>query len=174
MGPDKIPPKLVKLATNIIHCHIIYNILNLSISSSMFPERAKIALMLDQYTKKDKTEKIKNYWPVSVLSPFFKIYEKFIQESTTPFVDNFLSEFISAYRKAYSKNHVLLKLIEQWKIASDDKTFVAAVLMDLSKAFEYIPHDLLIAKVDAYGFSENSFTFFYSYLKRCKENVIIS
>ena len=59
MGPDKIPPKLVKLATNIIHCHIIYNILNLSISSSMFPERAKIALMLDQCTKKDKTEKIK-------------------------------------------------------------------------------------------------------------------
>ena len=43
--------------------------------------------------------------------------------------------------------------------------------MDLSKAFDCIPHELLIAKMDAYGFSENALTFFFSYLKRRKQSV---
>ena len=86
-------------------------------------------------------------------------------ESIIPFVDKFLSEFISVHRKAYSTNCVILRLIEPWKIALDNENFVGAVLMDLSKAFECIPHDLLNAKLHAYGFSENSLVFFYSCLK---------
>ena len=52
--------------------------------------------------------------------------------------------------------------------------FVGAVLMDLSKAFDSIPHDLLIAKMHAYGFSKNFLVFFYSSLKRRKRNVRIN
>ena len=91
-GPNKIPPKLVKLAANIIDCHIC-NILNQSISSSKFPEQSRIANVRPIY-EKDKREEIKNYRPVSVLSSFSRNYEKIIQESLTPFVDKFLSEFI--------------------------------------------------------------------------------
>ena len=46
--------------------------------------------------------------------------------------------------------------------------------MDLSKAFNCIPHDLLIAKLQAHGFSQNSLMFFCSYLKRRKQNVKIN
>ena len=56
----------------------------------------------------------------------------------------------------------------------DNKKFVGAVLMDLSKAFDCIPHDLLIAKLEAYGFSFDSLVFFYSYLKRRRQNVKIN
>ena len=46
--------------------------------------------------------------------------------------------------------------------------------MNLSKAFESIPHCLLIAKIHAYGFSIDVVTFFYAYIKRCKQNVKIN
>ena len=50
----------------------------------------------------------------------------------TPFVNSFRSEFISAYRKTYSTNHALIRLIENWKKSLDQNKFVGAVLMDLS------------------------------------------
>ena len=65
------------------------------------------------------------------------------------FSTEFLSDFSSAYRKGYSTNHVLIRLIENWKTTLAKNLFTEAVLMDLSKAFDCIPHDLLIAKLHA-------------------------
>ena len=70
----------------------------------------------------------------------------------TPFVDKFLSEFTSVYRKAYNTIHILLRLVGQWKSTLNTKNFVGAELIDLSKAFDCIPHDLLITKLHAYRF----------------------
>ena len=59
-----------------------------------------------------------------------------------------------------------MRLFENWKKALDESFQIGAVLMDLSKAFDCTPHDLLIAMFYAYGLSEETTTFFYSYLKR--------
>ena len=121
-----------------------------------------------------KTEKKeRDNRPVTILKYFSKIYEKFLVEAFKPLIDTFLSEYIAPYRENYSSNHVLITLIENWKKTLDEKFFVGAVLIDLSKAFDCIPHDLLIAKLHAYGFSENIVTFIFSYLKRRKQNVKI-
>ena len=56
----------------------------------------------------------------------------------------------------------------------DNNKVVGAVLMDLSKAFNCIPHDLLIAKMHAYGFDEDSLILFFSYLKDRKQAVKVN
>ena len=99
--------------------------------------------------------------------------KNFFLEAFKPLIDTFLSEYIATYREHYSSNHVLITLIGNWKKTLDEKFFVGAILIDLSKVFDCIPHDLLIAKLHAYGFSEKTVTFIYSYLKRRKQNVKI-
>ena len=56
---------------------------------------------------------------------------------------------MAVYRENYSTNHVLIRLIENWKKAHDENFLVGLFLMDLSKGFDCIPHDLLIAKLHA-------------------------
>ena len=146
--------------------------INSDVLKDSFSEDAKTASVRPIFKKKER-DKIENYRPVSILNCFSKIYEKFLLEAFKPFIDTFLSEYIAAYREHYSSNHVLIRLIENWKKALDEKFFVGAVLMDLSKAFDCIPHDLLITKLHAYAFSEKTVTFIYSYLKRRKQNVKI-
>ena len=69
--------------------------------------------------------------------------------------------------------NVLLRLIEQWRENLDNNKLVGAVLMDLSKAFNCLPHDLLIAKLAAYGFDRKTLKLFHSYQKDRKQVVKI-
>ena len=84
------------------------------------------------------------------------------------------SNFISAYKKSYSSNHILLRLTENWKKSQDNKNFVGTVLMDLPKPFDYAPHDLVAAKLHAYGLSEEAVSFVQSYLNGRKQSVKIN
>ena len=54
-----------------------------------------------------------------------------------------LSPFLCGFRKQYSTQHALIRMLEQWKHCLDYSGVVMAVLMDLSKAYDCIPHDLL-------------------------------
>ena len=65
------------------------------------------------------------------------------------FFDKKLSYFLCGYRKGYTTQYALLKLIENCKTFREDRGYLAALLMDLSKAFNTIKHDLLIAKLHA-------------------------
>ena len=80
-------------------------------------------------------------------------------------MQNFLSPKLCGFRKGYSTQHPLIAMIEKWKKALDKNHNAAAVLTDLSKAFDCMNHDLLIAKLEAYRFSHSALTFVYSYLK---------
>ena len=63
----------------------------------------------------------------------------------------------------------LLRIIEDWKKALDDNKFITAILMDLSKAFDCLPHNLLMLKLEAYGLSENSLKLLKSYLENRRQ-----
>ncbi len=54
------------------------------------------------------------------------------------------NDMLCAYRNKYDTEHVLIKLIDSWKCALNQDKFVGTLLMDLSKAFDCIPHMVVI------------------------------
>ena len=81
-------------------------------------------------------------------------------------MEKYFSPLISAYRTSYSSQNVIIRLLEEWRTKLDNNFVVGAVLTDLSKAFDCIPHDLLIAKLAAYGLSEEALMYILSYLSK--------
>ena len=77
-------------------------------------------------------------------------------------------------RKGFSAQHCLIAMTEKWRQSLDSGRQAAAVLTDLSKAFDCIDHELLIAKLNAYGFDNSSLTFTYSYLSERKQIIKIN
>ena len=73
-----------------------------------------------------------------------------------------LSPFISAYRKNYYTQHVSLGLLEEWREHLDNNKTVGGILMDLSKTFDCVPHDLLLAKLAAYAIDDNLILYIHS------------
>ena len=172
IGIDGIPSMILKLTAEII-AKPLTKIINQSISENSFPTLLKKAMILP-FFKKDERSNKKNYRPVSVLSALSKVFGKILQSQIIEFIDNKLSMFITAYRKGHSTQHVLIRLIEEWKKGLDNDKFVGSIIMDLSKAFDCIPHDLLIAKLHAYGFQLTALKYVYSYLKGRRQCVKVN
>ena len=80
------------------------------------------------------------------------------------YFDQFLSKFQCSFRKGFSTENCLLYMIENWKESLDQGGHCDALLTDLSKAFDCIMHDLLIAKLQACGFDNDSLNFIWNYL----------
>jgi hypothetical protein len=77
----------------------------------------------------------------------------------------FLSNKLCGYRKGFSAQHALITMIEKWRKSIDKGGFAGSILMDLSKAFDCMNHELLIAKMNAYGFSKKALITIQSYLQ---------
>ena len=164
VGVDNIPPKLVILSAEII-AEPLTNLINSTmLDYCIFPDVEKEASVSPVFKKEDRLIKT-NYRPISVMNVFSKIFERFLLNQMQPFIDSMMSSFLSACRSRYSTQHVLLRLTEQWRACLDDNKVVGGILMDLSKAFNCLPHDLLIAKLEAYGLGRNSLLLLLSYLK---------
>ena len=107
-----------------------------------------------------------------------KLFEKIIYSQINDYFENILSDFQCGFRKGFSAQHCLLAMIEKWKRSRDKGGHYGAILTDLSKAFDCLVHDLLIAKLEAYGFDYDSLRLIYSYLteriQRTKINSSIS
>ena len=67
------------------------------------------------------------------------------------------------FRESCSTQYVLIRLLEEWRENIDNNFTVGGVLMDLSKDFDCIPHELLIAKLSAYGLNGNALKYIHKY-----------
>ena len=83
--------------------------------------------------------------------------------------EKILSNFKSGFWKGLSTQHCLLWMTENWKHAVDTSKVFEALLTDLSKAFDCVFHDLLIAKLNAYGFLLSDLKLMYNYPQQHKQ-----
>ena len=84
------------------------------------------------------------------------------------------NEILFDFRKTHSKQHVLFELLQSWQKTLHEKVIVATVLMDLSKAYYCIPHDLLIAEMGAYGIDSFGLLLVSDYLAHRTQTTKIS
>ena len=130
----------------------------------MFASQLKLADIKPLH-KKLATINKENYRPVSLLPVVSKLFERLMQKQMISHIEKFLSPYLCGYRKGFNAQHALISMIETWKKCLDGVGgFAGAVLMDLSKAFDTINHELLIAKLEAYGFEESALLTIQSYL----------
>ena len=102
-----------------------------------------------------------------------KIFEKLLCEQIKIFIDPLLSKYQCGFRKGFSAQHCLLAMVEKWKNAVDKGKVFGALLTDLSKAFDCLPHELIIAKLNACGFNLPALKLMHSYLSHRKQRTKI-
>jgi hypothetical protein len=85
-----------------------------------------------------------------------------------------INPYLCACKRGHGCQTTLLRLLEDWRNALDKNQYVAAVLMDLSKAFDCLPHDILLDKLSAYGMSTDSVSLLESYLSNRKQQIKIN
>ena len=148
-GHDMLHLNLLKLSASFIALPLS-KIINSSIISCSYPVRWKMGQVTPLFKKEDELYK-KNYRPVTVLAILNNIYERVLSDQLSKYFKDALSDFISAYYKNYSCESTPLHLTEDWRAALDNKEVVAVTSLDLSKALDCVPHDLLLAQLKAYG-----------------------
>ena len=79
------------------------------------------------------------------------------------FVEPKLSKYLTGIRAKHNTQHVLLKMIETWRVMQNKGNKIGAITIDLSKVFDTLNHNLLLCKLKAYGFNKNALTFIQSY-----------
>ena len=166
-----IPATILKQSVH-IYLPFLTNCINHSFVANKFPDELKLSEVIPLYKKLDPLKK-ENYRPVSLLPHVSKVFERIIYKQIMSYVTNLFSDYITGFRKSHGSQHCLVKMLENWKSALNNES-VCALFMDLSKTFDTINQDLLLAKLKAYGFSKDTLTLICSYLKNRKQKVAIN
>ena len=169
---NDIPVKIL-ITTSDIVCTHLSQIYNSTKNENIYPQSLKLADVTPIH-KKDALTSLKNYRPVSLIPIVSKLFERDMYSQILAYIETFLSPYLFGYRQGYSTEQCLIVMLEKWKKALDGKKYAGAILTDLSKAFDCLNHDLLISKLDAYGFHKTALTFIYNYLKERKQRTKVN
>ena len=171
VGADGISPRLLRLSV-LVMTKEITRLINFLIANCSWPDEWKCSNLTPVFKKDEETPK-ENYRPVSVLTALSKVYEKVLYHQLYNTFCHHLSQNLSGFLKNHSCCTAFLKMTEDWRRSLDNLESPMAVAVDLSKAFDSIIDNLLLAKLKAYGLSQSALSLMSSYLLGRKQRVCL-
>ena len=143
------------------------------VENGLFPDSLKLVDITSLHKINEKTRK-KNHRPVRVLPTVSKVFERIMDGQITTYISYYLSSLLYGFRNGYNTQHALMRMLEKWKGGLVNGENAGAVLMDLSKAINCIKHNLLLAKLDAYGLSHEALCLVHSFLEDRQQKVKVN
>ena len=174
VGPFSIPIDILK----IIKCVVskpLEILINASFSTGIVPHDLKLANVVPVYKKGPQTS-LSNYRPISLLSIFNKLLERLMYNRMIKFLEKndifYTKQF--GFRSKHSTDHAILCIIDRIQKAIDNRSFSCGIFLDFSKAFDTVNHEILIHKLEYYGFRGLVKQWFISYLSERRQIVTVN
>ncbi|KAL7294191.1 hypothetical protein TKK_0012212 [Trichogramma kaykai] len=171
IGPDHLSTVMLKKAAPLI-ASPLQEIINLSITSHTFPSVWRKTYVLP-LSKKKVISDISDTRPIAKLCEMSKLCERLVHNQLINFLEQneLLSPRQAGFRRGHSTQSALLGLTDYVRQAVDDRQITLLALFDFSKAFDMVPHQLLLQKLRNFNLSDLTVRWFASYLMRCTQAV---
>jgi len=149
------------------------HLINITLQSKIFPDVLKVSLVHPIF-KKGNRQCPNNYRPISILPVFSKIIEKIMRTQIDNHFESFAlwSESQFGFRSRKSTEQAILKLLETVNDCFASRMYCVGDFIDLTKAFDCVPHNLLINKLRLYNFCPSALDLVNSYLTGRTQRVI--
>ena len=171
-GPDELPANLLKQLAPSIAENLTF-IMNSCITQEKFPNQWKEANVAAIWKGKGSKGDPSNYRPISILPVLARMFEKFVAKQLTRYCHAYsiipTEQF--GFRASSSCELALLSALNNWMEEIDNGKVVGALLIDLSKAFDTVPHQQLLSELLGLGCDGSTVQFFKSYLSGRKQRV---
>lgn len=173
-GCDGLNIKFIKLCSPHIVPYITH-IVNFCIVEGVIPVAWKTAVVKVLPKKQDPTE-FKDLRPISILPVLSKIFEKIIETQIKNYLlsHSLLPSIQSGFRKGFSCTTALLHITDDIFKATDMGYSTLLVMLDFSRAFDTINHDLMVCILKYMGFSNYACSLIEAYLKSRQQQVCIN
>lgn len=165
LGMDRIPISIIKRLHNINYS--IWVLCNRMLQEGIFPNCLKKGIIKLKY-KKGNRDELKNYRPITILNSISKIFEKVLKTRITNFATecDMISKEQFGFKKGVSTEDAVLYLTTkiQGNITKGNTTM--AMSLDISKAFDSIPHDILFRKLEKKGIRGKALQLIKSFMEK--------
>lgn len=172
-GLDDISAKLLKYCSTALISPLA-SITNLSLSQGHFPSAMKQTKVYPKYKSGPQTEP-NNFRPISLIPTFSKVIERVVLKRLMDHCEKFslLTDSQHGFLKGRSTTTAIIKFAEYIIDNLEEKNLVTSIMLDFSKAFDCLGHDLILQKLERLGIKGTARAWLASYLEERSQLVEI-